>query len=403
MAFTRETFAFLTCAAMIMFLHCNADQLPPPSNPKHIWLDDFTVNVSWSWMKPRNLSVNCKIKYELCLEHEVDQGDREKCLRRTEWKNFTDSCLLEGKDSAPCNYTIRTVCEPCDSWNDSTAVNVVVSPVSRAKVVNNFTCVLDRKGMNCSWIPVNSSLDMKLFYRYCGSSEERRNGLKECVHPYKNGCYLYANGTELCFLAVTELGQSTFKPSIVIPSPKMSIREDKHNLHFNWTTPEVGVNCEWKYNLCFTQCKEREQCLIVFKPKHRISYNENCRYEFRSRVLVDTNCQTMISDWSKAVTYGTNKLPNRTLTVAAILIPIALFVCVILSCYCFRKHSDIICPIIPDPSAIFKEMMMNGNKELKPMTGSLYTPVPEPIEPCKILVTEDNVSHQNSWTAGLPL
>lgn len=55
-----------------------ADQLPPPSNPKHIWLDDFTVNVSWSWMKPRNLSVNCKIKYELCLEHEVDQGDREK-------------------------------------------------------------------------------------------------------------------------------------------------------------------------------------------------------------------------------------------------------------------------------------------------------------------------------------
>lgn len=29
------------------------------------------------------------------------------------------------------------------------------------------------------------------------------------------------------------------------------------------------------------------------------------------------------------------------------------------------RHSAIICPVIPDPSAIFKEMMMNGNKELK--------------------------------------
>lgn len=29
------------------------------------------------------------------------------------------------------------------------------------------------------------------------------------------------------------------------------------------------------------------------------------------------------------------------------------------------RHSDIICPAIPDPSALFKDMMMSGNKELK--------------------------------------
>ncbi len=34
----------------------------------------------------------------------------------------------------------------------------------------------------------------------------------------------------------------------------------------------------------------------------------------------------------------------------------------------------------------------------QPTTGSLYTPVPEPIEPCKItLVTENSVLQQKSW------
>lgn len=35
---------------------------------------------------------------------------------------------------------------------------------------------------------------------------------------------------------------------------------------------------------------------------------------------------------------GTNKHPDRTLTVVAIVIPIILSICVILSCYCFRKY-----------------------------------------------------------------
>lgn len=29
------------------------------------------------------------------------------------------------------------------------------------------------------------------------------------------------------------------------------------------------------------------------------------------------------------------------------------------------RYSFVICPVIPDPSTIFKEMMMSGNKELK--------------------------------------
>ena len=58
----------------------------------------------------------------------------------------------------------------------------------------------------------------------------------------------------------------------------------------------------------------------------------------------------------------------------------------------FCRHINILCPIIPDPSAIFKEMMMNGNRDQRP--GNLYTPVPEPVEPCKVtLVTENCILH----------
>lgn len=35
---------------------------------------------------------------------------------------------------------------------------------------------------------------------------------------------------------------------------------------------------------------------------------------------------------------GTNKPPDRTLTVVAIVIPVILSICVILSCYCFRRY-----------------------------------------------------------------
>lgn len=40
--------------------------------------------------------------------------------------------------------------------------------------------------------------------------------------------------------------------------------------------------------------------------------------------------------------------------------------------WCVCRHRAIICPVIPDPSAIFKEMIMNGNKELKVYFGIFF-------------------------------
>lgn len=83
------------------------------------------------------------------------------------------------------------------------------------------------------------------------------------------------------------------------------------------------------------------------------------------------------------------------------------------------RHSAIFCPVIPDPSVMFKEII-NGNKELKvyfrvkksnlnivclckhsshhyllqTKSGSLYQPVEEHIESCKILHVQDSCVFQ---------
>lgn len=103
------------------------------------------------------------------------------------------------------------------------------------------------------------------------------------------------------------------------------------------------------------------------------------------------------------------------------------------------RHSAILCPVIPDPSVMFKSMM-SGNKEhevifdslgnncivfmhwsshsiyiyftqflclfcslvscsaFQSISGGLYTPVPENIERCKIIVVSENrETKENPW------
>ncbi|XP_035483165.1 interleukin-13 receptor subunit alpha-1 isoform X2 [Scophthalmus maximus] len=401
MTFTRDFWAVLSCCAMMTLSRCHADRLLPPTDLSYKWLDLLTVNVSWSWQRPIDLPEKCEIQYELRLVEKEERKEGHRCPKRTFLKNVADSCLTKQSNSDHWTYSIHTLGHNCDGWNSSTNVTITVKcPEGRADLVKNFKCVLEPSGMNCSWIPVHPSHELKLSHRVCGSSEKLRKSFKECDRPYstgmRNGCYLNVTVGEnnICIVANSKIGWSIIEPLLVIPSSKLSIREDNHHLNLTWMPPEVGKYCSWKYNFCYTQCNGPE-CLLS-SSTHRMPYDENCLYKFRSRVLNGTHCPGMNSDWSEFVSYGVNKPPDGTLTVAVIVIPIILCVCVILSCYCFRRHSDIICPNTPDPSAIFKEMVMNGNKEHKTTAESLYTPVPEVVEPCKItLVSATSALQQN--------
>ncbi|XP_056225175.1 interleukin-13 receptor subunit alpha-1-like [Seriola aureovittata] len=399
MTFTGEFFAILSCTAMIMLLHCNADPLPPPTDLSYEWLDPFTVNVSWLWQRPSNLPKDCEIMYD--FEPNAKPDNR----KRIESRNVSWICLTGVTGSQSCTFTIYTVGikESCLDWK-STSENITIkSPKPQAKVVEDFKCVLDPMGMNCSWIPVYPAYNLTLSYKTYGVTEAVTNS-KDCHQYYssgrRNGCYLELSDEQLFktyILVDNDIGRSTFEAlntSIVIPSPQLNITQDKYLLNLSWETPKVGdLDC-WIYVFNYTECNKPMKSQKTTTNTYSIPYDENCLYEIQSRVETKT-CLPIRSDLSEVVTYGTNRPRDGTLTVVAIVIPIILCVCVILSCYCFRKHSNILCPIIPDPSAIFKEMMMNGNKDHK--TGSLYTPVPEPVEPCKITIAaETSVLQQNS-------
>lgn len=147
--------------------------------------------------------------------------------RRTQNKYFKDSCLTEEATSDYCSYNIHAATVPphCDGWDDSTYVNATIhtpkpggkkqevkwqvavlmpyptwvmlhvwSKMSlyvtslllcyAAELVKDFKCFLDRSGMNCSWIPVNRSLNLTIAYRWELQQSKR---LTVCLHT----CALY--------------------------------------------------------------------------------------------------------------------------------------------------------------------------------------------------------------------
>uniref|UniRef100_A0A3Q4MP92 Type I cytokine receptor cytokine-binding domain-containing protein n=1 Tax=Neolamprologus brichardi TaxID=32507 RepID=A0A3Q4MP92_NEOBR len=254
------------------------------------------------------------------------------------FNNFTVKYFTEDKHSDHWNISIQAVDPVCRK--KSRPVNKTIKTSKRrTELVTDFRCSLESERTKCFWKPVNESV----------------------------------------------------KLNIMIPLPKMNIAEDKGNLYLTWEHrgPAVGKLQHWFCVLLIFQT------LHTKGPSLEIPYNKNCQYKFQYSVQTDQYCIPLSSDLSEVITHGENRSPDEMLTVIAIVVPIILSVSVILSCYCFQRNREIFCPRIPDPSTIFKEMMMTGNRDSKPIPGNLYTPVPEPTEHI-ILVSENMIPEEAS-------
>ncbi|XP_034713257.1 interleukin-13 receptor subunit alpha-1-like [Etheostoma cragini] len=385
MALTRELFSFLLCTAMNTVYHCEATAPPPPpTGLNYRWLDPFTVNVSWQ--RPRGLQDGEDL---YMYRDQTDKSPQTVHSSCTIWRYFTDSFLTEEMGSDRRTYHVWTVGSKSCGYhlNKSTSVPITVHTLKPRAKVKDFKCLINATGMNCSWSPENKPMDL---YWVLGNFSKE---LKKCDRPYssalRSGCYLNVNAVnnDIYILLDTGAAFSTFKPVLEIPSPKLNISAVGDKFNLSWPPPVVGTYCHWVYEVCYKKCNEPKVCLNFTPPGEPVQmpYDERCRYEFQSRARTSPYVKEIFSGFGDVVSYGTDKPPDKTLMVVAIVVPIILSACIILSCYCFRRHRSIICPTIPDPSAIFKEMM-NGNKDFKTTTGSLYTPVPEPVQPCKILL-----------------
>ncbi|XP_037336967.2 interleukin-13 receptor subunit alpha-1-like isoform X1 [Pungitius pungitius] len=366
-----EFVTLLTLTAVMLAGRGDAEGVPPPTGVSYVWLDLLTLRVSWK--KPIG---NFQYMY---MEKSTGEQDKQS----TPWRNFTVELLTENMVSDNWTYLIQTVGGPSVS-------QIIKSPKPRAEV-NDIKCVIHKTsgtGINCSWIPGNQMFNLS--YRVFGMNSNNNKKFTPCTRPYssptRNGCYLdHAKAEDsTCMLFETQTGYSTYEMKPMVDPPELSIKEEGGELKLSFSKPKVPQNCIWTYNVCYSKCNHPKECqnFIWNKEPMFVPYKKDCRYDFWSSIKAGKSCKGVFSDFGKVVSYNSTAT-NDTLTVVSIVLPIVLSVCIFLSCYCFRRYSSIICPVIPDPSAIFKEMMMNGNKELK-TTGTLYAPVPEPIESCRV-------------------
>ncbi|XP_028285484.1 uncharacterized protein LOC114451120 [Parambassis ranga] len=377
MTATQEFFAFFS-TAVIMALFCKADLLPEPSGLTYRWVDPFTLNLSWTWMKPKDWPCTLEFWAKIVEESGVGcQRARPECIKelRTQSHNakFNPFLTEEGPsewkasvqvfDCRDCGYV-------CASKNTNVSVYTPKTAVPRAELVKDFRCLIRNNLMSCSWTPAKAAIALNVTYRFCNQGH-----LKVCDQPHSNSCVLEVvleddplkvYPDEICVSVQTATEMSTFKITFEVDIP-MYITESGGYINLEWEPPEIGKTC-WTYNVSYRECNKQKDP-ITYTPGHNnhslqdIPYNRNCHYEFEYSISTKAHCPKLIGIPGSA-SYGINASPDQTMTVIAIVIPIILSACVFLSCFCFRRHRTIICPVLPDPSQIFKDFM-NGNRELK--------------------------------------
>ncbi|XP_068612279.1 interleukin-13 receptor subunit alpha-1 [Brachionichthys hirsutus] len=393
MRFALE-FSLFTRTAMMVAFHCHAESYPPPTGLSYQWLDQFTVGVAW--VKPSALPDDRGIWFFL----DGNRKDNPACLKG-HLRNYrvSQSFLTEETHSDHWTYNIWTVKDCQHSPEGAPATIRISTPKPRAVLVKDFKCAVHADEMKCSWVPARRSLNLTLSYRICSSSEESIGSLETCDEPRARGARsrcdlrLAYSAEDVCVAVETDAAISTFKAPLSVPPPKVAVREVGDHLQVSATPPETGERRCWTYEFCYIQCNKFKLCqnTSAGEAAVKVPYERNCLYEFRSRVRMSTSCSAspLCSDFGAAVSHGSDKRPDLTLVAVSIVVPMILSVCVILSC-CWYRRRDIIYPVIPDPSAIFKEMM-SGNRNLK-IAGRLYAPVPERIEPCSVSLASQSVS-----------
>ncbi|MEQ2254966.1 hypothetical protein ILYODFUR_009001 [Ilyodon furcidens] len=388
MSATLWVFTFLSFA--IMMTPCiEADRrLPAPTNVSYKWIDEFIVNVTWSWPKPEDLPQNCTVEYE------IQQMGEEIPGTRVENRNFTEYYLT--KDLATGSLELRIYCTAktdCKGWNKSQPAKIKISAKKiHAELMKDFRCFFLPNGFKCSWIPVDSSEDLKVSYRVVGKTKEDIESLKVCEGPYKikgrNGCYLRPEkGRDIFVLVETETRMTTFRPKYAIPVQKMSVNETGHHLKLTWTIPNIGRDCTWIFCLWYKECGNNKppKC-FKFREDWTVDIPNNkcCGYEFQYNITTDRFCTEVSSETSEVITYGTTTTCFNMANVLAIIIPFMVCFCVALSFYCFKKHEKIFGPTRLDPSVI-KDIM----KDNKLPKERLFLPPREQTDTCVPFVPDE--------------
>ncbi|XP_023202367.1 uncharacterized protein LOC111611022 [Xiphophorus maculatus] len=388
MSATLQFVAFLSFA-IVMASYGEADRrLPAPQKYTHHWADRFVVVVNWTWPKPKELPQSCNVKFE------IRWSEKQQDVARVEHTNFTYYYLSKDftADILELNISSKPL-EGCKGWNESEPVKVnIKAPKSNAELVKDFRCFYLSNDSKCFWTAVDPSRDLKVYYRFPGIEKKDIQSLKACEAFKMEGrssCSLKVEkGRDIFVLVENETGMNTFEPKMEIHVPKMSINETGAYLQLTWEKPVVGPIGAWQFCVWYKECGNNKPPRCYTFSQHRtvdIPYNKCCRYEFQYNISTTGFYKHVSSDTSEVIPYGTTSSCISSANVVAIIIPIIVCFCVILSIYCFKKHEKIFGCTRLDPSVI-KEIL-NLNKENKiPQANLLMQHQGEHTDTCARLV-----------------
>ncbi|XP_052458515.1 uncharacterized protein LOC128017259 [Carassius gibelio] len=366
-------------------------ELPPPRNLTFTWETPFELHLTWE--KPKDLEPDCKVNYTVDVHHSQDCSERDKNMSRAKVSRRVAklSCILNISNENRLCISVTMNPENCGIKRQSRPSEISIPPPS-VRLVKNMSFEYSHNRMKCTWKSDIYFPDLGFYYwspqnktvvkcnqmktGECIIHDTFLKGMTEMFYLF-NGTY---NGQPVNNTFMTESPTNFVK----LNKPKLTIQKVGHDLRFqtHGSLLEFKPYC-YKYNFTYSKCNEEIQ-VIQFNETLKVEHDSNCKYRARVQIIFSDKCGDGKSDLSDEVEYGEDRDPNLPALLAFIIIPLIVSCCLIFSLVLLRRHKDIIFPKIPEPTLIFKDMLINNIRMAEDLRstadGRLYIPFEEIVE-----------------------
>ncbi|XP_059381896.1 interleukin-13 receptor subunit alpha-1-like [Carassius carassius] len=367
-------------------------ELPPPRNLTFKWETPFSLNLTWE--KPKDLDPDCKVNYTVDVRHyqecSVTANPNNKIPTR---RVQSTTCKLNISNENGLCISVTVNPENCGSKKQSPSLNIILPPPT-VTLVTNRSYEYSNNTLRCTWIPVDLVQDLGFYYWSPQiDTEIKCNDMKngECViHDTRlkemTSMFYLFNGTYMGKPVNNTFMEERPAQYVKLKKPQLTIQKDGHSLRFqtNKSDLEFGSHC-YKYKYTYRKCdKIAQEKEVIEKNYYEVDYDSNCKYKARVQIIFSDKCGAGGSDPSDEVEFGEDRDPHLPAFLAFIIIPLIVSCCLIIFLVLLRRHKDIIFPKIPEPTLIFKDMLINNIRmpeDLRsPTDGRLYVPIEEIVE-----------------------
>lgn len=366
--------------------------LPPPRNLTFTWETPFRLNLKWE--KPKDLDPGCKVNYTVDVRHYQNcsvKAEQDKNSQTRRVQNTICKLNISNENGLCISVTVNP--EICGIKDPSPSLNISIPPPT-VTLVKDRVYEYSNNRLKCTWSPVEVVQDLGFYYWSpqkdmlikCNDMKIGQCIIHDTFPKYITDMFYLFNGTYKGKpVNNTFMGKRPTK-YVKLNKPQLTIQTDGQNLCFQTNEPdldEFGPQC-YRYNYTYSMCDKISQEKVIENSKYEVDYDSNCKYKARVQIIFSDKCGEGKSDLSDEVEYGENRDPNLPALLAVIIIPFIVSCCLIASLVLLRRHKDIIFPKIPEPTLIFKDMLINNIRipeDIRsPTDDRLYVPIEEIVE-----------------------